>query len=218
MKKYPVYVIIFVFLIGKLSAQQVVPERIVIFGVDCSLAKIVTRNNYNRDTLVRVDIPRLNQEMIKICSQYKGRFAAKEFLVDTTEVNRINKQISSTALIIDSRYQFINGDKPVREELKKYNISAYANKPGVGYLFVMEKIDERADRESFYIVLFDLQTKEIIHCDKVETGLSKIKNAVGSGWFSWKTGILKTVSAMDDVYDFWNSYPENEKIDITQKK
>jgi hypothetical protein len=202
-----------------LKAQvSAVPETLVVFGTDFSLAKIVTSNSYDLNMLIRSDIPRLNQEMVKICNQFKEKFWAKELLIDTTDVTRINAQVSATTLITNKRFIFNDGDSSVREVLKNYDVSPYRSIKGVGLLFVMEKIDEREDRESFYILMFDLQSKVIIHCDKVETGLSLIKNVIGSGWFSWKTGILKTVKAIDDVYDFWSTYPEKEKIDITEKK
>lgn len=201
-----------------LLAQDAIPETIVIFGVDCSLSKIVTTNKYNPETLIKNDIPRLNREMAVICNQFKEKFWAKEMLIDTTDVSLRNAQLSPYTFITDTRFQFQNGDAIVREHVKTHLPSGYENKSGAGLLFVMEKIDERKDRESFYIVLFELQSGKIIHCDKVETGLSSIKNAIGSGWFSWKTGILRTIAAMDDVYEFWKLYPEQEKIDITLKK
>ncbi|HRG52721.1 MAG TPA: DUF3575 domain-containing protein [Bacteroidia bacterium] len=210
-------VLVCLFSFMELCAQQETPDILVVYGVDCSMAKIVTRNEYNPDSLIKNDIPSLNREMVKICNQFKERFWTKQLLIDTTDVNRINSQRSATSLLVDSRYQFTNGDANARAAVKNCNTSAYKDKDGVGFLIVMEKIDERADRESFYIVLFELERKKIIHCEKVEVGLSKIKNMVGSGWFSWKTGIFRTIEAMSDIYDFWNSYPEKEKIDITTK-
>lgn len=213
-----IFIAVFLSCLFSLSAQNTIPETIVIFGVDCSLAKIVTKNNYNAETVIRNDIPRLNREMVVICHQFKDKFWAKEMQIDTTEAAIHNSRISPYTLFTDIRFQFRNGDLIVREHLKNYNTSAYEGKQGVGLLFIMEKIDERADRESFYMLMFDLQSKRIIHCDKVETGLSSIKNAIGSGWFSWKTGIFRTIEAITDVYEFWKLYPEEEKIDISHKK
>lgn len=200
------------------AQQHPIPETVVVFGADCSLAKIVTTNDYNVETIVKNDFPRLNREMAVICEQFKEKFWARELVIDTTIVSKRNAERSPYTLLTDVKYQFSNGDGQARDVVTHYNTEAYAGRNGVGLLFVMEKIDERKDRESFYIVMFDLQSKKIIHCDKVETGLSSIKNAVGSGWFSWKTGIFRTIAAMDDVYEFWKLYPEEEKINVTQYK
>jgi hypothetical protein len=188
------------------------PDTLVIFGADFSLEKIVTKHDYNPQEVLQIDLPKVNSEMVKISQSYIINFQANHLLFDSIDVTRMNASIKTVHLFTDKRFTFSAGDSIVRTVLKNYNTKGYKN--GAGLLFVMEKVDEIADRESFYILMFDLNTKKIIHCDKIETGLSRVKNKFPSGWFSWKTGINKTLEEMDHVYDFWNSYPEDRPIDI----
>lgn len=195
-----------------LSQSTDFPKNFVIFGTDFTLAKIVTKNSYNPQSVVKIDIPRLNTEMIKICNIYSSKFRANSLIIDTSDVCINNASISPELIITDKRFIFTNSDTSVRQILKNYNTRKYGE--GIGFLLVMEKVDEIDDRESFYILMFDLQTKKVIHCEKVESKLSKVKDYYGSGWFSWKTVIFKTISAMDDIYDFWDNYPITEPINI----
>jgi hypothetical protein len=186
-------------------------ETLVIFGTDCSLVTIVTKKEYDPQVILKSDIPRLNLETIKCCNKFKQKFWTKEILIDTADVTRINSHRSANSLLNDTPFVYTDGDKHIREVLKNYSTTAYVNATGEGLLFVMEEINERTDQESFYILVFDLQSKKIIHCDKMIRPLSVIKDKIGSGWFSWKTGIYRTLEAMDDIYIFWNTFPEKEK-------
>lgn len=189
---------------------------VVILGLDMSQAKIVTRHNYDPKTVINNDIPRLNQELTRICIQYREGFKGDEMIIDTNEVSRKNSVISHDNLFTDKRYMFSNGDSLARSIASKYSIESYGN--GVGFLFFMERIDEIEDRESFYILMIDLKSKKILHCDKVESGISSVKNSFGTGWFSWKTAFYNTIQEMSSIYDFWYNYPEEKPIILTEMK
>lgn len=213
MKKHLLFLLLAFFISGITTAQtKSIPDTLVIFGADFSLARIVTKHAYNPHEILEIDIPRVNSEMVKTCQGFITKFQANHLIFDSTDVKRINAARNKENFFTDKRFIFSGGDSIVRQVLKNYNTKGYTN--GAGMLFVMEKVDEINDRESFYILMFDLNTKKIIHCDKIETGLSAVKNKFSAGWFSWKTGIYRTLEEMDDVYDFWNNYPENEPIDI----
>jgi hypothetical protein len=216
MKKHFIFLLISLFISENFFSQtNSIPDTLVIFGADFSLSKIVTKHNYNPDEVLQVDFPRVNYELIKISQSFITNFQAHHVIFDSADVKRINGGIKKENLFTDKRFIFSGGDSIVRTVLKNYNTTGHTN--GAGLVFVMEKIDEIDDRESFYLLMFDLNTKKIIHCDKIETGLSRVKNEFPSGWFSWKTGINKTLEEMDDVYDFWNNYPEKEPINISAK-
>jgi hypothetical protein len=189
-----------------------IPDTIYILGIDFSHTKIVTKNKYSQIDIIKNDFPRMNQEFVKDCRFFAHKFQANYMAVDTNDVSSINYTIDPSNLIVQSRFIFQNGDSIPRSRLKDYKIATQKN--CIGLLLVMEKIDEIDDRESFYLMMIDLYKKEIIHCEKVESGLSRAKNNFGSGWFSWKTATFTTLKEFDDAYDFWNNYPSDKPIDI----
>lgn len=208
--------LLFVSPIVCISQNQKTLFDVVIMGVDMSQAKIVTRNNYDVNAIIKNDIPRLNQELTRICIQYREEFKGDQLIVDTNEVARKNALIIPESILADKRFLFSNGDSLARSIASKYDLNGYER--GVGFLIVMERIDEIENRESFYLVMLDLKSKKIMHCDKVEAGISAVKNSFGTGWFSWKTGFYNVIQEMGSIYDFWYNYPDGSMIELMESK
>ncbi len=167
--------------------QKVIDEKSLTWlGIDYTQARftLVTENPSKIVT-------HLLQEINALILAEPQKFKLKEFFHKTEVnlyldlVNTRNGKIDSTLLIVPDSYAITEED--VKNIISSYNLPG---KTGMGLVFIAENMNKPAQTGSFYVVFFDMTTKQIIYMEK------KVAHASGGNfrnfWANSAYNVMKT--------------------------
>ena len=183
-------VLIFSFFSGAIQAQDkkkaIDEKNITWFGVDFTLARF-TLVTEDPAAIVSTSLKAINTLILAEPDKYnlKKFFSKSEVTPDVDMVNERNSKIDPSILVVPDKYS-INP-----EDIKKV-ISSYdtKGKTGTGLVFVAENLHKVEETGSYYVVFFDIASKEIIDSEH------KVGKAAGIGFRNYWTGsaynVMKT--------------------------
>jgi hypothetical protein len=182
-----IVVLIFSFFSGAMQAQDkkkaVDEKNITWYGVDFTLARF-TLVTEDPAAIVSTSLKAINTLILAEPDKYdlKKFFSKSEVTPEVDMVNERNSKINPTLLVVPDKYTI------TPEEVKKV-ISSYdtKGKTGTGLVFVAENLHKVEQIGSYYVVFFDMASKEIIDMERKEG------KATGIGFRNYWTGSVFTV-------------------------
>jgi hypothetical protein len=185
-----IVVLIFSFFSGAMQAQDkkkaVAEKNITWFGIDFTLARF-TLVTEDPAAIVSTSLKAINSLILAESDKYnlKKFFSKSEVTPDIDMVNERNSKIDPTMLVVPDKYTITPED--VKKVISSYDTKG---KTGTGLVFVAENLHKVEETGSFYVVFFDMATKEIIDSER------KVGKAVGIGFRNYWTGsaynVMKT--------------------------
>lgn len=188
----------------KYSAKDLfTSQEIVWYGIDYSKARFIGSFAQFKDagevderTLVNSYFPGWNLVIIREPAKYNiARFFKKDFANnDLTAVTKINRETKPDGIMQENDYTLDATLLPAM--IKKY--SGGERKEGLGVVFIAEGYNHTRERGSYYVVVFDIASKQILISEKyaVEPGGFGVKSY-------WISTALKTLEAISRDYDNW---------------
>jgi hypothetical protein len=182
-----IVVLIFSFFSGAMQAQDkkkaIAEKNITWFGVDFTLARF-TLVTEDPAAIVSTSLKAINTLILAEPDKYdlKKFFSKSEVAPEVDMVNERNSKIDPTLMVVPDKYTI------TPEEVKKV-ISNYdtKGKTGTGLVFVAENLHKVEQIGSYYVVFFDMGSKEIIDMERKEG------KATGIGFRNYWTGSVLTV-------------------------
>jgi hypothetical protein len=159
-------VLIFSFFSGAMQAQDrkkaVAEKNITWFGVDFTLARF-TLVTEDPAAIVSTSLKAINTLILAEPEKYdlKKFFSKSEVTPDVDMVNERNSKIDPTILVVPDKYTITPED--VKKVISSYDTKG---KTGMGLVFVAENLNKVEQIGSFYVVFFDMGTKEIIDSER----------------------------------------------------
>ncbi len=180
-------VLIFSFFSGAVQAQDkkkaVAEKSITWFGVDFTLARF-TLVTEDPAAIVSTSLKAINTLILAEPDKYdlKKFFSKSEVTSDVDMVNERNSKIDPTLLVVPDKYTI------APEDVKKL-ISSYdtKGKTGMGLVFVAENLNKVEQMGSYYVVFFDMASKEIIDSER------RVGKASGIGFRNYWAGSVFSV-------------------------
>jgi hypothetical protein len=189
-KSFLIVVLIFSFFSGAMQAQDkkkaVAEKNITWFGIDFTLARF-TLVTEDPAAIVSTSLKAINSLILAEPDKYdlKKFFSKSEVTPDIDLVNERNSKIDPTLLVVPDKYSITPED--VKKVITSYDTKG---KTGTGLVFVAENLHKVEQTGSFYVVFFDMASKEIIDLEH------KVGKASGIGFRNYWTGsafnIMKT--------------------------
>ena len=182
-----IVVLIFSFFSSAMQAQDkkkaVAEKNITWLGVDFTLARF-TLVTEDPAAIVSTSLKAINTLILAEPDKYnlKKFFSKSEVTPEVDMVNERNSKIDPTLLVVPDKYTI------TPEDVKKV-ISSYETKgkTGTGLVFVAENLHKIEQIGSYYVVFFDMSSKEIIDMERKEG------KATGIGFRNYWTGSVFTV-------------------------
>jgi hypothetical protein len=133
------------------------------FGIDFTLAKF-TNVSEDPELIVNQYLNAINSlvEMEPEKYDLKKWFKKNDVTIDLEQVKQRNEKIDPGSLVISDAHEIAQDD--VKKLVNQYNTQG---KSGMGLLFVAENLNKVSQTGSYYVVFFDLGTKEIIDSRKM---------------------------------------------------
>jgi hypothetical protein len=186
-KSLLIVVLIFSFFSGAMQAQDkkkaVAEKNITWFGIDFTLARF-TLITEDPASVVSTSLKAINNLILAEPDKYnlKKFFSKTEVTNDIDMVNERNSKIDPTILIAPDKYTITPED--VKKVISSYDTKG---KTGTGLVFVAENLHKVEEIGSYYVVFFDMATKEIIDSER------KVGKAAGIGFRNYWTGSIYNV-------------------------
>jgi hypothetical protein len=186
-KSLLIALLIFSFFSGARQAQDkkkaVAEKNITWFGVDFTLARftLVTEDPAG---IVSTSLKAINSLILAEPDKYnlKKFFSKTEVTPDIEMVNDRNSKIDPTILVVPDKYTITPDD--VKKVISSYDTKG---KTGTGLVFVAENLHKVEETGSYYVVFFDMASKEIIDSER------KVGKAAGIGFRNFWTGSIYNV-------------------------
>jgi hypothetical protein len=179
--------LIFTFFASALEAQDkkkaVAEKSITWLGVDFTLARF-TLITEDPAAVVSTSLKAINNLILAEPDKYnlKKFFSKTEVTNDIEMVNERNSKIDPTLLVVPDKYTITPED--VKKVISSYDTKG---KTGTGLVFVAENMHKVEEIGSYYVVFFDLASKEIIDSER------KVGKASGIGFRNYWTGSIYNV-------------------------
>ncbi len=183
-------VLIVSFFSGAMQAQDkkkaVAEKNITWFGVDFTMARF-TLVTEDPAAIVSTSLKAINNLILAEPDKYdlKKFFAKSEVTPDIEMVNDRNSKIDPTTLVVPDKYSITPED--VKKVISSYDTKG---KTGMGLVFIAENLHKVDQTGSYYVVFFDMASKEIIDSQL------KVGKATGIGFRNYWTGsaynVMKT--------------------------
>ncbi len=150
------------------------------YGVDYSLVKF-TLITESTQLIVSNYLPSINAVIVQEQDKYNIRKYFNKFnvTIELDNVNANNQKIDPVQLAITNSSSITQDD--VKKLVKSYKT---AGKTGMGLVFVAENMNKSTSIGSFYIVFFDLATKEIVDSQRM------VGKAAGVGFRNYWAGAI----------------------------
>jgi hypothetical protein len=180
-------VLIFSFFSGTMQAQDkkkaIAEKNITWYGVDFTLARF-TLVTEDPAAIVSTSLKAINTLILTETEKYdlKKFFSKTEVTPDVDMVNERNSKIDPTLLVVPDKYTITPED--VNKLISSYDTKG---KTGTGLVFVAENLNKVDQTGSFYVVFFDMASKEIIDSER------KVGKATGIGFRNYWTGSVLSV-------------------------
>jgi hypothetical protein len=180
-------VLIFSFFSGAIQAQDkkkaIAEKSITWFGVDFTLARF-TLVTEDPAAIVSTSLKAINTLILTETDKYdiKKFFSKSEVTPDVDMVNERNSKIDPTLLVVPDKYTITPED--VKKVISSYDTKG---KTGMGLVFVAENLNKVEQLGSFYVVFFDMATKEIVDSQR------RVGKATGIGFRNYWAGSVVNV-------------------------
>jgi hypothetical protein len=177
-----IVVLIFSFFSGAIQAQDkkkaIDEKNITWFGVDFTVARF-TLVTEDPAAIVSTSLKAINTLILAEPDKYnlKKFFSKSEVTPDVDMVNERNIIIDPTILVVPDKYTITPED--VKKVISSYDTKG---KTGTGLVFVAENLHKVEETGSYYVVFFDMASKEIIDSER------KVGKATGIGFRNYWTG------------------------------
>jgi hypothetical protein len=186
-KSLLIAVLILSFFSGTMEAQDkkkaIAEKNITWCGVDFTLARF-TLVTEDPAAIVSTSLKAINTLILAEPDKYdlKKFFSKSEVTPDVDLVNERNSKIDPTLLVVPDKYTI------TPEDVKKL-VSSYdtKGKTGMGLVFVAENLNKVDQLGSFYVVFFDMASKEIIDSER------RVGKATGIGFRNYWAGSVVAV-------------------------
>jgi hypothetical protein len=185
-----IVLLIFSFFSGAIQAQDkkkaVAEKNITWYGIDFTLARF-TLVTEDPAAIVSTSLKAINALILAEPDKYnlKKFFSKSEVTPDIDMVNERNSKIDPTILVVPDKYTITPED--VKKVISSYDTKG---KTGTGLVFVAENLHKVEETGSYYVVFFDISSKEIIDMER------KVGKAAGIGFRNFWTGsaynVMKT--------------------------
>lgn len=182
-----IVVLIFSFFSSAMQAQDkkkaVAEKNITWCGVDFTLARF-TLVTEDPAAIVSTSLKAINTLIVAEPDKYnlKKFFSKSEVTPEVDMVNERNSKIDPTLLVVPDKYTITPED--VKKVISSYDTKG---KTGTGLVFVAENLHKVEQIGSYYVVFFDMASKEIIDMERKEG------KATGIGFRNYWTGSVFTV-------------------------
>jgi hypothetical protein len=182
-----IVVFIFSFFSGAMQAQDkkkaIAEKNITWLGVDFTLARF-TLVTEDPAAIVSTSLKAINNLILAEPDKYnlKKFFSKSEVTPDVEMVNERNSKIDPSVLVVPDKYTITPDD--VKKLISSYDTKG---KTGTGLVFVAENLHKVEEIGSFYVVFFDLSSKEIIDSER------KVGKAGGIGFRNYWTGSIYNI-------------------------
>ena len=182
-----IVVLIFTFFSGAMQAQDkkkaVAEKNITWFGIDFTLARF-TLVTEDPAAIVSTSLKAINNLILAEPDKYnlKKFFSKSEVTPDIEMINERNSKIDPTMLVVPDKYTITPED--VKKVINTYDTKG---KTGTGLVFVAENMHKVEEIGSYYVVFFDLSSKEIIDSER------KVGKASGIGFRNYWAGSIYNV-------------------------
>ncbi len=182
-----IVVLIFSFFSGAMQAQDkkkaVAEKNITWLGVDFTLARF-TLVTEDPAAIVSTSLKAINNLILAEPDKYdlKKFFSKSEVTPDIEMVNERNSKIDPTILVVPDKYTITPDD--VKKVIGGYDTKG---KTGTGLVFVAENLHKVDQTGSYYVVFFDMASKEIVDSER------KVGKASGIGFRNYWTGSVYNV-------------------------
>jgi hypothetical protein len=186
-----IVVLIFTFFSGAMQAQDkkkaVAEKNITWYGIDFTLARF-TLVTEDPAAIVSTSLKAINTLILAEPDKYnlKKFFSKTEVTPDIEMVNERNSKIDPTILVVPDKYTITPED--VKKVINSYDTKG---KTGMGLVFVAENLHKVEKTGSFYVVFFDMASKQIID---MELKVGKESNGIGFRNY-WAGTILSVMKA-----------------------
>jgi hypothetical protein len=167
-------VLIFSFFSGTMQAQDkkkaIAEKNITWFGIDYTLARF-TLVTEDPAAIVSTSLKAINTLILAEPDKYnlKKFFSKSEVTPAVDMVNERNSKIDPTLLVVPDKYTITPED--VNKLIKSYDTGV---KTGMGLVLVAENLNKVSQVGSYYVVFFDMASKEIIDSERREGKASGI--------------------------------------------
>jgi hypothetical protein len=141
-------------------------KEIVWFGMDFSKAKFVGVGEATGYEMRAKYIPAWNNLILAEQKKFdvKKAFKKDNVYFDIASVNEINIALKEDAMMSPNSYKL---DRSEVDGLIR-NYKSTEKKEGVGVAFIIESFDKPAVNASAYVVFFDIASKKVLLCEKVQ--------------------------------------------------
>lgn len=173
MKKLLLFVFILT-LSKQVSAQYVMADlfngkaKVVFLGLDFTQAKYIGRAGFMDPSAIQ------NQHMVswnnliefepkKFSLQKPLKVKEEQYSSKVADMIQYNKAANVADNITDSEYSIT--EDQVKKSVSKYSLS---EKDGIGVVYVVESLSKTAEKMTAWVTFIDLNTKKILHTEKVE--------------------------------------------------
>jgi hypothetical protein len=165
-KSLLIVVLVFSFFSGTLQAQDkkkaIAEKNISWYGVDFTLARF-TLVTEDPAAIVSTSLKAINTLIIAEPDKYnlKKFFSKSEVANDVEMVNERNSKIDPSLLVVPDKHTITPED--VKNAISSYDTK---DKTGTGLVFVAENLNKVDESGSYYVVFFDIASKEIIDMER----------------------------------------------------
>lgn len=176
--------IILSFLVVKSVSFSQSTTDVVWFGIDFTQARLVGSEGFTDVQKIKdYYFNEWNNVVVTESDKYNIQkyFGKTTVNRDLTIAERRNKTVSTANLVTNNSYTL---DRSIVDKV----IKDYKSKQtGVGLVFIVESFDKTKEKAFVYVTMFDIATKKIIKCEKVEG------SAVGFGFRNYWLGAIANV-------------------------
>jgi|LakMenE18May11ns_1017448.scaffolds.fasta_scaffold9562134_1 hypothetical protein len=140
-------------------------DEVVWFGLDFTQARMIGSEGFT-------DVPKIkdyyfnewNNVIVTEADKFdiKKYFGRSNVKRDLSVVERRNKTVNTTNLVTNNTYTLDRN--AVDKVIKDYK----SKESGVGLVFIVESFDKTKEKAYVYVTTFDIATKKIIKCEKIE--------------------------------------------------
>jgi len=170
-------IVLLAFVIGlNLNAQKTVSavfnkeETVIWFGLDFTNAQFVGIAPNSADEAGDIKdkwIPSWNKLMVAETKKFNVTkfFKKASAFYDFDSVDKLNKDIDESKIVVRSSKLLENPKELAAKSIAHYE--SESSNDGLGMVYLVEYFDKHKEEASFYVVFFDIASKEILLCERV---------------------------------------------------
>lgn len=201
MKKFFCMLIVFVAFFSFLPAKTVndvfKSDEVFFYGLDLTKVKLTGSDGFrNKREIVDKYFIAWNQLLYKEQSKYDiAKFFRKNVEYKLDMIEKLNIEVSTKDLVIETSFSLSPED--IDESVKKYPLK---EKDGLGLILVVENLNKFSESGTFYIVFFDIASRNVLVSEKV------VGSAGGIGFRNyWAKVFYSGLKNGYEAFDSWEN-------------